>query len=334
MTVSPPLKILEDALRAVLDPDSPWALVDFPAHSNVGDSAIWLGELAALQRVNRRTPSYVCAIRSWRRDIDRHTPQGPILIHGGGNFGDIWFKHHALRLDLLEHCRDRPIVQLPQSIHFARPEAMDDMARAIARHGKFTLMVRDQTSLELARQRFDCPVLLCPDAAYFLGRLGSHVHPRMPVMSLLRTDREVHPTRGDPAALRDLGPVVDWLSEASSRTFADRVSEGIVAPLGLAPGSVMQHRVRMYERLARARVDRGVRMLAAATVVVTDRLHGHILSSLIGRRHVVLDNMYGKIANYIAAWGDDGLAVTAGTYAEAAALARDMAARAATDTDA
>ena len=36
--------------------------------------------------------------------------------------------------------------------------------------------------------------------------------------------------------------------------------------------------------------------------IVTDRLHGHILALLLGIRHIILDNDYGKVAAYHAAW--------------------------------
>jgi pyruvyl transferase EpsO len=36
--------------------------------------------------------------------------------------------------------------------------------------------------------------------------------------------------------------------------------------------------------------------------VVTDRLHAHLLALLLGIPHVVLDNSYGKLHHFIAAW--------------------------------
>ena len=42
--------------------------------------------------------------------------------------------------------------------------------------------------------------------------------------------------------------------------------------------------------------------LARGKVVVTDRLHGHILSVLMNKPNVILDNSYGKVFNYHAAW--------------------------------
>ncbi|WP_276524270.1 polysaccharide pyruvyl transferase family protein, partial [Enterobacter hormaechei] len=46
---------------------------------------------------------------------------------------------------------------------------------------------------------------------------------------------------------------------------------------------------------ARRRVERGLRLLSRGERIVTDRLHGHILSLLLGIPHVVLDNDYGKL---------------------------------------
>ena len=44
---------LLDLYRRHVTPGEPYALVDFPDHPNVGDSAIWLGEIALL-RFQRR----------------------------------------------------------------------------------------------------------------------------------------------------------------------------------------------------------------------------------------------------------------------------------------
>jgi exopolysaccharide biosynthesis predicted pyruvyltransferase EpsI len=55
---------------------------------------------------------------------------------------------------------------------------------------------------------------------------------------------------------------------------------------------------------------------------VTDRLHGHILSDLLGIPHVVLDNEYGKIAAYLDAWPvPKGIVTKATTMEEALRLA-------------
>jgi len=49
--------------------------------------------------------------------------------------------------------------------------------------------------------------------------------------------------------------------------------------------------------------------------VVTDRLHGHILSFVMSVRSTVLDNCYGKNSRYATAWTADSELVTLGTGA-------------------
>ena len=111
---------------------SPYALVDFPDHANVGDSAIWLGELVLLRAITGRDPSYVSAWHDFDRDAFLHScPDGPVLIHGGGNLGDLWSHHQRFRESLLTAFPDRTIVQLPQSIFFRDGGAADVIAQAL-----------------------------------------------------------------------------------------------------------------------------------------------------------------------------------------------------------
>src|SRR5262245_38556115 len=134
----------------------PFALVDFPDHANVGDSAIWLGTIEYFRRQHHTEPRYVASIPAFSpAALRRAHPEGPILIHGGGNFGDIWLRHQAFRERLLETFPDRAIVQLPQSVHYGDARAADRTARIIARHGNVRLLVRDRASLAFAAARFD-----------------------------------------------------------------------------------------------------------------------------------------------------------------------------------
>ena len=259
-------------------PGAPYALVDFPDHPNVGDSAIWLGEIALLRAVGAGDPAYVCR---WD-DFDEATfrdacPTGPIFIHGGGNLGDIWPHHQHFREALLTDFVDRRIVQLPQSIHFRDAAHRDRFAAAVARHPDFHLFVRDAASLALAKAYFDCPSDLAPDSAFGIGALPRPVEADCRILMLLRSDAER--AARDDEALRDLPNAValDWLEE-----------DAVIA-------------TDPTER-ARLRVERGLRLLSRGERIVTDRLHGHILALLLGTPHVILDNDYGKVAAYHAAW--------------------------------
>src|SRR6056300_1603832 len=106
----------------VLDPlvklGTTYALLDFPNHSNVGDSAIWLGELDYLKKRGCRV-RYSCDLISYNAEFLRsYCPSQGIMVHGGGNFGDLYYPHQQLRESVLRIFTEQSVVQLPQTIHF------------------------------------------------------------------------------------------------------------------------------------------------------------------------------------------------------------------------
>lgn len=287
-------------------PGQPYALLDFPDHSNIGDSAIYAGEIAFFDRHAGRAPDYVCSLSTYRRDVGTFCPEGPLFLHGGGNFGTVWPKYQRFRHEVIERYGNRRIVQLAQSIHYdpARPGLLEDSKRLIGNHPDFTLLVRDRPSLDFARAEFDCAVILCPDAAHCLLGLPPVGLPRHAVLSLMRDDKES--AHGDlVATLRRQGPIVDWGRQRRARTPLDRIVEALLRPARPDSAMLMRRRERMYRRQAAYRVACGVRLLSKGRVIVSDRLHAHLMSGLMGKPHLCLDNSYGKVARYIAAWGSD-----------------------------
>jgi exopolysaccharide biosynthesis predicted pyruvyltransferase EpsI len=295
---------LKEVLGKLLPVNTKYALIDFPNHSNIGDSAIWLGEIKLLVELTGELPSYVSTARTF--DTEKFVaalPNGPILITGGGNFGDLWREHQDFRELILAKFKDRMVIQLPQSIKFNDEAAIVQCAEAISNHGRLHFLVRDLNSLALAQQRFSCTVELVPDAAFALGALARPLPPQHDVFMLLRTDIEQADYDRRMLAAIDAASG-DWPEEDPS---FDRSSKRKAAVKALLSGawSPQQRRLVYYEQLATARLDRGLRMLSSGRKVITDRLHAHILSTLLDIPHVALDNNYGKISGYIAAWTQD-----------------------------
>lgn len=310
---------IREKLAAAI-PAGPVAMVDYPDFSNVGDSAIWLGQSLYLQRERHARPAYCCSIKSYAAGaLAESLPSGAILICGGGNFGTLWPRHQEFRLELLERFRDRPIIQLPQSIHFADDVSVAATARAIDRHGAFTLLVRDQKSYDFARARFDCAVRLCPDMAFYVGAAPRRA-PEVDLLYLMRTDEERAGGREVPATPE--GRVVtDWLDESRQALRLARWTTMARNALASPPA----RRAAVYDAMAWQRYRRGAATLSRGKVVVTDRLHAHIMSLLLDIPHVALDNSYGKLSGFISAWTHDyaGLRRAAG-MAEAVDQARTL----------
>jgi pyruvyl transferase EpsO len=78
-------------------------------------------------------------------------------------------------------------------------------------------------------------------------------------------------------------------------------------------------------RLAEHRVLAGREILSRGSVVVTNRLHAHILCRLLGIPHVVMDNNYGKLSSYAETWETLGpTARWADSAEEAIEISREM----------
>jgi exopolysaccharide biosynthesis predicted pyruvyltransferase EpsI len=273
------------------------ALLDFPNQSNVGDSAIWLGEMSTLRALGIESLCYTSDLETYDEDqLRKRLADGIILLHGGGNLGDIWPKHHAFREQILQTFPNHRVIQLPQSIWFDQPAALSRTRAVFNAHPNFVLLVRDQRSLDLARNEFRVESLLCPDLAFHLGTLPRPVDPSVPVLWLARTDRESRPEHV-PAQVPGL--LADWVQERG--TFLRWVNE-VLSRKPYRARTVRGALSATYEPLAWQRFRRGCELLSRGRTVVTDRLHAHILCLLMGIPHVLLDNSYGKLSSFYQTW--------------------------------
>jgi exopolysaccharide biosynthesis predicted pyruvyltransferase EpsI len=318
-------------------PGTPVALLDFPNHANVGDSAIWLGESEFLRRHGANV-AYACDLHTYSRDrlASRLGRDGVILLHGGGNLGDFWYHHQEFRERVIASFPNHRIVQLPQTIFFHRHEGdprgddwtADQCARVFNAHRRLTVLCRDERSLEFAKRRFTGPSALCPDMALAVGAIERPCEPDVDVLWLARTDSEAAAPWDDESRAGVLRE--DWLEEPDFELRGR--NKALAAAIAENPADWEQLQTDLgatYDPLARERVARGCAQLSRGRAGITDRLHGHILCTLLGLPHVVLDNSYGKIAGFREAWTKPcALAKRAATPEEAVRVARELARRA------
>jgi exopolysaccharide biosynthesis predicted pyruvyltransferase EpsI len=298
--------LLLEAIDAHLDGARRVALLDFPDHGNVGDSAIWLGEREALRALGVEVV-YACSCDTYDRVALRRRlgHDGVVLLHGGGNFGDLYPRHQRFREHVLGDLTGWPVVQLPQTLWFEQRENVHRAREAASRHGRFSMLVRDHTSAELARE-VTASVSTSPDPATALSLTRAST-PTTDVLWLLRADKEeTRSRRGDIG--RGEGEVrADWpgdLLTERARAWVVRQSGRLGHRLPVARAARSADPAD-WDGRAWARLARGIDLLSSARVVVTDRLHGHILSELLDIPDVALDNSYGKTSTYVGTWGID-----------------------------
>ncbi len=301
--------LLAGALADLAQGREAWGLLDFPYHNNTGDSAIWVGERTLLRRLHGRASAYVSHARFDPAEAGRFVPpEGILYLHGGGNFGDLWPGHQLYREAVLARHPHHRIVQLPQSLHYADPAAIERTRRAVAGHRDFHLMVRDQQSHDFAQRHFDCNVVRAPDSAFAIDLARFALPERgAGLLCLFRSDHEKRADAADGPAAFAGERIEDWSAMGKGIRPVSRQVMRVVRRTLPVPGW-MALRGLAFDRMAGTLVGEGLAQLGRGRVVVTDRLHGHILAEILGLPHVVIDNFYGKIAGFIGLWGASAVA--------------------------
>lgn len=221
-------------------------------------------------------------------------PRDPILlIHGGGNFGDLYNGHRKFINQIVEAFPQVPFLALPQSVYYQEAANAKVDADIREKHSNFDLLARDFKSLHKLRTYFPKQVSrLSVDSAQYIGPVNiSHCVPVVDVLFLKRRDKEKSEGRGNvwhlAKQLDSLGityKITDWFDyKAIMQKFKAVEPEDKV-------------------KMPKFRTELGIQILCQGRMVVTDRLHGMIMSTLMGLPHVFLDNTYGKIQSYRAAF--------------------------------
>lgn len=310
---------IDEVLSPLLAGRNSALVLGFPNHSNVGDSAIWLGEMAYLARKGIRVLATATNRAYDAKALKRACPDGIVLCHGGGNFGDLWKRHQDLRLRVLQDFADRAVLLFPNTFFFRDARYLERSKRAFEAHGNVTLLARDRESHDRMRAHFSVPVLLCPDLAHWAELGPREGEPVQDLLYLRRSDREA---REETLSIAS----TDWLS--LPRTL---VEETFNVPLKLAQWAdrmgADQYQRRMVSLLshrARLAVGRGRRLLSRGKVLISDRLHAGLLADALRIPHVALDNSYGKVHGYYGTWGLPPGCQLARSPQEALSLARKL----------
>jgi exopolysaccharide biosynthesis predicted pyruvyltransferase EpsI len=305
---------LVETFEPVIGGQGPFVLLDYPDAVNAGDHAIWLGEKALLKHLGIEI-AHQCSMQGYDKvAVAKALGAGTILMHGGGNFGDIYV-YHQFRHQVLRDFPDNRVVVFPQTVMFFSDANLIKSALIFSVHGNITIAARDVLSFQTLQKFFGArsSIILAPDAAFMIGAPSRPTPPRFEVVWLSRTDAEgiAGASVADTVELPEL-----CADNVELGTFADGI--GTVARADVAGTKLLvtdwyrcaipsRSDLDQYNRLDLDRrsqfwVDRALRILSAGHVVVSDRLHAHILCALAGIPHVLLNNNYGKNFSFFESW--------------------------------
>lgn len=292
---------LDLVLSSLIPQGGEVALFDFPFYLNPGDSAIAAGERSWLEHRDCRI-----LFQSRRESLERGLwpdldPSVLVSFQGGGNLGDLYLEHTRLLEQVLFRYPENPVVVFPQTLTLRDRSVVSALVSASNAHrSRFAMCWRDADSLFAAKALLPAAEhALAPDAAAgFVGWRRSGP-PRVRTLYLVRADSES--TRELETRLpRSLDWPYNLLDKARWRGLRFLL-DGMDSLNAMA----LSARESIYNRLTLASLRTAVELLSSADVVVTDRLHGHILSSLMGIPNVVLPDINGKTTRYFRSWSRD-----------------------------
>ncbi len=287
-----------DVLRELIN-CAPFHYVDIPIHGNVGDLLIMHGTLAFFRKQGLK-PKLIAPYFAY--DAGWIAPEDVIVFHGGGNFGDLYPYFQELRERIVQSHPENRIIVLPQSLHFSTPEKMAQSAEVFRTHADVHLCVRDQVSFVMA-QEFTDHVYLLPDMAHQLHPMRGHaMQAGAGSLHISRVDDESSDHKRMLHAVSDT--ITDWpqfvgAREAQINLFRRAIGAFFRRGLGRQANRIL---VPVWIAYSGRLIADAARLFAQHELIVTDRLHGHILACLMSRKNIVLDNSYGKNSRYVEAW--------------------------------
>jgi pyruvyl transferase EpsO len=317
------------------------ALLDYPDYFNLGDHLIGLATVFYLTEILKTRISYVATIQNFSEELlEKQVGKAPIILQGGGNLGDIWSHHQKFREYIISKYRDRPIIIMPQCIYFASVENLNQAAAIFNAHPNLTLFIRDNYSYELAcKHFFNCQVIKAPDMAFHLVNMPLPIfklNPNKPILYLCRQDVELNqPFSPDALEIPNL-VVQDWVDSANWIYRGRDRSENLKEWYWRLPGMVLLFRegwqrggfANPHEWISRYQWERshpyvvkfnslydsftyrfswslihtGIYQFLQSRLVITNRLHGHILCLLLGIPNILLPNSYYKNESFYNSW--------------------------------
>lgn len=293
----------------VVPPGSKVVYLDIPLHLNVGDLLIYKGTEQFIKErryevLARRTDKTSMKWLSENRNLPKDVT---LLLHGGGNFGDLYGHHQRLREAVVEYFPEHKVVYLPQTVYFKDKSKMQQSADIISKHKNLTIFCRDERSKEILQAHFCKDVRLCPDMAHSLWSVfpkQSSKDIKRKTLWMIRKDIEETKVDGlpdmpGPEAYEDWEDICTDQDRARTNLLLnfERVNRVISTGLFNTP--------EKWDAYTDKLVDRVNHYFMEHEVVVTSRMHGHILCCLLNVKTKLLDNSYGKNSGYYASWTKD-----------------------------
>jgi pyruvyl transferase EpsI len=262
-------------------------LMQTPTHRNLGDHAIAYAQKQFL--IDNTTDSEIVEIpfkdvyKASRKIKKVLNKDDIIIIHGGGNMGDLYIYEEYMRRYIITYFRKYKVISFPQSIYFSDTFSGDiELFRSKIKYRKnknLLLVAREKESYEKMKELFgEQNVILTPDIVLSLDKRAESI--RKGILTCLRNDKEKLITESDVKKLYD--------------NLKEKYSGIIVTDTLLAKDVAINQRETELNKMWKA--------IRGAEVVITDRLHGMIFCAITATPCIVFRNSNNKIEQSYNNW--------------------------------
>ena len=262
-------------------------LMGTPLHGNLGDQAITLAEIEFFTQKGYRVleiPSPMVArhLDKWKKYIAGKR----IYVHGGGFIGTLWPEEQRMLEIVIESFPKSEIVILPQTVYYDKvDDRVEYLNGLFKKHGNIVLCTREVYSYDFAKQHlYEGTVKLVPDMVLSANWFDKQAQKKDTVLFCMRNDLEK--TVSDDTVNLLCKLVKKYYPDAKAE-FTDTVVDGMI-----------------YPYMRKAKLQKKLRQLSRAKLVVTDRLHGMVLAAMTNTPTLVLSNCNYKVKG-IYDWIDD-----------------------------
>lgn len=260
-------------------------LIGTSVYGNLGDQAISTAEMKFLEDHYPEQTILEIPNALYFNDSDvlkqNITSSDILLINGGGFLGTLWPEAEEMARDVVSHFKENKVVIMPQTIFFSPDQEGEkelEISKAVYQnHADLTLFVRDQRSYEYANVHLRggklTDIYLVPDIVTYIN-MDQGPAARNQILFCMRRDKEKIDNE------RQMNLIQDYLAKHNDLPIKYQ-------------DTVVEDQLDLYNR--KEALDQTFAEFRQSKLVVTDRLHGMIISAITGTPCIALNNISGKV---------------------------------------
>lgn len=328
---------IDDVLLPLIGTHKECVYLDLPFHTNLGDLLIWQGTRDFLNAHHIKC-TYCNSIYTNHK---MRVKKGQlILMHGGGNFGDVWRPHQIHRREVIAKYPDHRIIILSQSVQYTNEKLAEDDSKVFAQHPDLHICARDTWSYEYLKEHFKNNAYLVPDMAFHIELdsycydVKKNIAPNPHVLYVKRGDHETPCAIPKSILANKKIDTYDWPTMGVEKTELYR---------SIAEKKALQKAMMLYMKQFKDPMEQyitnwylfnwllgwnkrshhaldnfinrwmeknflspifaiGKEFVEKYDEVIADRLHVGILCTLLGVKIQLIDNNYGKNSRFYNTW--------------------------------